>query len=231
MDGEQDGAAAGDTPSADLGESVSMGAPACEYANGFAYSRTAMHSDADRTDEQLMLAYRDGDAAAFDALYLRHKGGVYRYLLRQCASRAEAEELFQDIWLSVVRARREYTVQAKFATYLYRIAHNRLIDHYRRQPKGIPVSFDDDDCAGLQELEMAIDEQPEARLDARRQLQHFRLLLAQLPEAQREAFLLHQESDMTLDQIAAATGVARETAKSRLRYALARLRKGMAGLT
>jgi RNA polymerase sigma-70 factor (ECF subfamily) len=177
-----------------------------------------------------MLRYRDGDAGAFDRLYQRHKGGIYRFLLRQCANAAEAEELFQEVWMNVVRSRRQYAVRAKFTTFLYRVAHNRLIDHWRRRPKGIPVSFDSDECAELEELASASHEQPDARYDASQKIERFKQLLAGLPEAQREAFLLHQETGMSVDQIADATGVNRETAKSRLRYALGKLRHGMQGM-
>ena len=85
----------------------------------------------DARDEDLMLAYAAGDATAFDALYARHKGGLYRYLMRQCGHAGIVDELFQDIWLSAVRARTTYVPSAKFTTWLYRIAHNRLIDHWR----------------------------------------------------------------------------------------------------
>ena len=84
-----------------------------------------------RTDEALMLAYRDGDAAAFEALYARHRAKLFRYLLRQCGRREQADEMFQEIWMSVIRARSNYEVTAKFTTWLYRIAHNRLVDSYR----------------------------------------------------------------------------------------------------
>jgi RNA polymerase sigma-70 factor (ECF subfamily) len=89
-------------------------------------------ADPDDSDEALMLAYRDGDAGAFDVLYARHRGGTYRYLLRQCRNAGLAEEMFQDVWMNLIRARTGYTVQARFTTYLYRIAHNRLMDHFRR---------------------------------------------------------------------------------------------------
>src|SRR5918999_1063332 len=98
-------------------------------------------------DEELMLAYRDGNADAFDQLYRRHKGPLYRYLLRQCRDAAAAEELFQDICMNLVRARSNYAVTARFTTYLYRLAHNRLIDHYRRRAPAALVSFDDEDAA------------------------------------------------------------------------------------
>ena len=82
-------------------------------------------------DEDLMLAYAAGDAAAFDALYARHKGGAYRFVLRGCGHAGVADELFQDVWMNVIRARASYVPSAKFTTWLYRIARNRLIDHRR----------------------------------------------------------------------------------------------------
>jgi RNA polymerase sigma-70 factor, ECF subfamily len=178
------------------------------------------------SDEDLMLAYRDGDAGAFDVLYARHKGGVFRYLLRQCGNRGLAEELFQDVWMNLVRARSGYTVQAKFTTYIYRVAHNRLIDHYRAHSKASLVSFDDD-CPEAEAVPAARADQPEEAAERREQVARLLDLIGELPDAQREAFLLHEEGGMGVDEIAAATGVNRETAKSRLRYALNKLRAGM----
>jgi RNA polymerase sigma factor (sigma-70 family) len=178
-------------------------------------------------DEELMLRYCDGDAGAFDALYERHKGGVFRYLLRQCGNRAIAEELFQDVWMNLIRSRQSYTVQAKFATYLFRLAHNRLVDHYRASRGRAAVSFEEDDCP---EIESIVDERqadPAEALNSKRDAARLLALIERLPEAQREAFLLQQEAEMSVQEIAEATGVSRETAKSRLRYALARLREGM----
>ena len=174
-----------------------------------------------------MLLYRDGDAGAFDALYARHKGGLYRYVLRQCRNAALAEELFQDVWTNLIRARATYTVQAKFTTYLYRLAHNRLIDYYRKHAQADVASFDADDGPALEDLVDERERPPEATFDARRQAAELIRLIDELPPAQREAFLLQQESGMSVEDIAAATGVSRETAKSRLRYALAKLRQGM----
>ena len=168
-----------------------------------------------------MLLYRDGEAGAFDTLYARHKGGLYRYLARQCRDAAVAEELFQDVWMNLIRARSGYTVQAKFTTYLYRLAHNRLIDHYRKHSHVAMVAFEDEDGEALEELPA------DDALDAKRQAGRLLELIAELPEVQREAFLLQQEGGMSVEEIALATGVARETAKSRLRYAMSRLRQGM----
>ena len=94
------------------------------------------------SDEQLMLAFRSGDAAAFETLYKRYRGRMYRYLLRQCGSASVAEELFQDVWMNLIRARERYEIKASFSTYVYQMAHNRLVDYYRKVSGKIPVSYD-----------------------------------------------------------------------------------------
>jgi RNA polymerase sigma-70 factor (ECF subfamily) len=183
------------------------------------------------SDEQLMERYRDGEAGAFDLLYARHKGGLFRYLLRQCGSRGIAEELFQEVWMNLIRARDTYLVRAKFTTYLYCLAHNRLIDHYRLQAGGVPASFDAEDGPVLDDVAGGRADNPALRAEVRQQLQRLLQLVEALPVPQREAFLLQQESDMSVEEIAQTTGVSRETAKSRLRYAIAKLRQGMAGFS
>ena len=96
------------------------------------------------SDEALMLEYRDGNADAFEALYARHKGGLFRYCLRHCRERGAAEETFQDVWIRVIGARQRYEPRAKFTTWLYRIAHNRVIDHYRSDKPGRIRSLDEE---------------------------------------------------------------------------------------
>jgi RNA polymerase sigma factor (sigma-70 family) len=179
-----------------------------------------------RTDEALMLAYRDGEAGAFDVLYGRNRGKLYRYLAHQAA--AHADELFQDVWMRVIGARAGYEVTAKFSTWLFRIAHNRLMDHFRAQGRSL-LEFaeprgDDDDCPALDPPAPASAE-PDALLTRKALAHRILAALEQLPAAQREAFLLAEEGGLSLEEIATATGVGKETAKSRLRYALARLRQ------
>ena len=186
-----------------------------------------MAADENSSDEELMERYRDGDAGAFDLLYGRHRAGVFRYMLRQCGNRSVAEELYQEVWMNLIRARATYAVAAKFTTYLYRLAHNRLIDHYRSQAGRVPLSFEDDDGPAMNEISDGGRTDPALGADQRQQAGRLLQLIDELPEAQREAFLLQQESDMSVEEIAQATGVSRETAKSRLRYALAKLRAGM----
>lgn len=185
------------------------------------------------SDEALMLAYRDGDAAAFEALYRRWRSRLYRYLVRQCGAAAQADELFQDVWLKVVNARKGYEAAAKFSTWLFRIAHNRLIDHYRAQGRSEIVSYDDDpeDADRVASLPAAAaTAQPEALLERKALAQELVRHIEALPAAQRETFLLSEEGELTLEEIAAATGTNRETAKSRLRYAVNKLRSALKDL-
>ena len=179
---------------------------------------------AETRDEDLMLAYAAGDAAAFDALYARHKGGLYRYVLRQCTHAGVAEELFQDVWMNVLRARASYVPSARFATWLYRIAHNRLIDHWRAtgQVELVSAGVDDDDP--LDAIAAARDDEPDAQANARERSTRLYSACAALPAMQREAFLLHQEGGLELAEIAELTGAGVETVKSRIRYAVAKLR-------
>lgn len=172
-------------------------------------------------DEQLMLAYRGGDAGAFEELYRRHRGGLFRFVTRSVRDRAVAEELYQEIWMRAIEARGRYEPQAKFTTWLYAIAHNRLVDHWRK--KGLQlVSLDT-------ESEFAANPgfEPEGILEAKQGLERFARALAALPPAQREAFLLHHEAEMSVAEIARTTGANEEAAKSRLRYAVAKLKEAL----
>jgi RNA polymerase sigma factor (sigma-70 family) len=182
-------------------------------------------------DEDLMLAYAAGDAAAFDVLYTRHKGGVYRYLLRQCRQSGVADELFQDVWMNLIRARASYVPSAKFTTWLYRLAHNRLIDHYRATSHVSLVSADDEAHADtVAALPARADAEPERMAETRELGTRLKHAVAALPVAQREAFLLQQEGGLSLAEIAELTGTGVETIKSRLRYATDKLRGELADL-
>ncbi len=152
---------------------------------------------------------------------------MYRYFLRQCGNAATSEELFQDVWLGLVRARAKYQPTAKFTTYLYTLAHNRVIDFYRQQSRALPKSYSEDALDPLDALEARVQDQPERRAEILEDAERLLQLVAELPEAQREAFVMRQEAGMSIEQIAAATAVNHETAKSRLRYALAKLRAGL----
>jgi RNA polymerase sigma factor (sigma-70 family) len=177
------------------------------------------------SDEELMLAYARGDAAAFETLYGRHKGPVFRFVLRSVKGNAEAEEIFQDVWMRAIEARGRYQPKAKFTTWLYTIAHNRLVDHWRA--KGltlVSVDGDGDDEAETQ-LPAGPSAEPQRRAEGRQTVRRLLDAIASLPAVQREAFLLHEESGLSVAEIAAVSGVNEETAKSRIRYAMNKLRE------
>jgi RNA polymerase sigma-70 factor (ECF subfamily) len=184
--------------------------------------------DGEARDEDLMLAYAAGDAAAFDRLYARHKGGVYRYVLRHVRNAGRADELFQDVWMNVIRVRATYAPTARYTTWLYTLAHNRIVDHWRASGQAKLVSLDDDDDpdprAHVEAIHGPRGDEPETRVAGRQIGARLTAALATLPPAQREAFLLHKEGGLSLAEIAQVTGAGAETVKSRLRYALARLR-------
>lgn len=173
-----------------------------------------------------MLRYAAGDAAAFDVLYARHKGALYRFILRQCRDAGRAEELFQDVWMKAIGARERYRPDAKFRTWLFTIAHNALMDHFRKQAHSdAPAMVDEDDESVVVHLPAARTMEPLVMVASKRTGEAILRALEQLPPAQREVFLLYQEGELSVEEIAKATGVGFEAAKSRLRYAVAKLRE------
>ena len=176
---------------------------------------------AELTDEELMLAYGAGDAAAFEQLYARHRGPLFRFMLHQVREHGTAEELYQDVWQRVITARERYQPEARFSTWLFQIAHNRLTDHWRAQShRPLPPAD------AVERAEREPDPQtPERQLSAFEERRRLQLALAELPADQREVVLLRLEQELSLEQIGEITGVGRETVKSRLRYALDKLRQ------
>ena len=167
-----------------------------------------------------MQAYSGGDAAAFEPLYRRHKDALYRYLLRASGSPDVAAEVFQDTWKNLIAARTRYRPDAPFGAYLFKLARNRLMDHFRAQRPTEEVS---------EELPAPDTERPDHTAERSALARRLLAALADLPAEQREIIVLREERELTLEQIAEIQGVGRETVKSRLRYALAKLRQALPG--
>ena len=183
-----------------------------------------MSTEAD-SDEALMLRYADGDMAAFQSLYQRHRGGLYRYFLRQ-SDAGTCDELFQDVWARVIQARKRYQPDARFSTWLYTLAHNRLVDHWRQTGRR-PLSESDIDACEQMDCAGTSPSDPLRLAGLRECIEQLLALVASLPDMQRQAFLLKHEAGLTLAQIAEAMQARTETTKSRLRYAMDRLRAAM----
>lgn len=177
--------------------------------------------DDEISDESLMQAFADGRADAFETLYARHRGGLFRFLQRQLKQTALTEELFQDVWQRVIAARSRYRPEARFSTWLYAIAHNRLNDHWRAQRHRPEPPAD----ADLRLANARSPDDPERNLSSFEQRRRLQLAIEALPPEQREVLILRLEQCLSMEEIAAITGTGRETVKSRLRYAMDKLRE------
>lgn len=190
-----------------------------------------MTDEAVPADEALMQAFAAGDARAFETLYDRHALGVWRFVQRSVHDPALADDLVQDVWFSLVRQAPQYQPRARFRTWLFTLAHHRMVDHWRTHKSHASLDAETEDGATLADT-LAADSGfgPVRQLQSREQAQALLDALAALPLAQREAFLLQAEGGLSLTEIAQATGVNTEIAKSRLRYARERLRQTLAAL-
>jgi RNA polymerase sigma factor (sigma-70 family) len=181
-------------------------------------------------DEDLMRAYAQGDMAAFDELYSRNEGALFRFVRRVLGAplAAQADEVFQDTWMRIVTARESFVPQgASWRTWAFTIAHNLAIDRLRTSGREVSVTPHDEGDEPFDWLEGAIDASHPSSEDeafwraAGRQMLH---CLDELPDVQRAAFLLHHEDGASVEDMARQLGLPFETAKSRLRYALKKLR-------
>ena len=183
----------------------------------------------DEADEVLMVAYQRGEVRAFEVLLDRHKRPVFNFILRYVGSRETAEDLMQETFLRVIKGAAAYQRQAKFTTWLYTIARNLCVDQSRRakhrkaQSLDAPMSSSDDSGTLLDVI-------PSSGIasDRRTESNHLQIrlhqALANLSEEQREVFLMREFLDMPFKDIASVVGVPENTVKSRMRYALEKLR-------
>jgi len=184
--------------------------------------------DAGETDEALMARYARGEVGAFEALYRRHEMRTWRYLTRNIGNRATADELMQDVWFAVARQAPTYRATARFTTWLFTIAHNRMIDWMRtNRTQASLESLGYEAGSVIVQLTAEPSAGPLAAVQAEEESSALAAALGELPPEQREAFLMQVEGDLGVEEIAAITGVSFETAKSRLRYARAKLKQSL----
>ena len=176
------------------------------------------------SDESLMLQYQQGDQRAFETLYRRYKDVLYRYFVKHCSDSHQSEELYQEVWIKLINSSARYEPKAKFKTYLFTIAHNTLIDFYRKSKPSSVVEYDDEEMKQAPQSIPATLALPEDEFTLKQKVKLFMQALDELPANQKEAALLHFEQDMNVQEIAEITKVNPETAKSRLRYAKNKLK-------
>ncbi len=188
----------------------------------------------DLADEDLMVRYAAGDVASFEVLLERHRTPVFNFVLRSCRRKDVAEELLQEIFLRVVKQAGGYKRKAKFTTWLYTIARNLCIDHARRMTHRQEKSLDEPaggrsagDTTGAPLVSLVPDKGsgPESLLADRQFAGALYEALDELPEEQREVFLMRERQNLKFREIAQIVGVPENTVKSRMRYALEYLRE------
>ncbi len=185
----------------------------------------------DLADEDLMVKYLDGDARAFETVYERRREGLRWFFQRQCGSTGVGQELAQEVWFKLIRACQngQYTVEAKFTTFLYRIARNALIDWYRSNGdvKTVQLHEGGDDDEPEMEFEDEDARDPEQLYADKEHMQSVMASIDELPAVQKTTLLMYLEGEMSYDDIAVAMNTKRETVKTRLRYARAALKKAV----
>ena len=183
------------------------------------------------SDEDLMRKFCAGDGKAFQALYARHEKPLYRYLRRVLGTGlcAQVDEVFQDAWMRLVDARESWQPRdgVAFKTWLYTLAHHRAVDILRKSGREVSSDegwLDDENETSWQLWPASSAEQPEQQAFWRKAGQQLLHCLDGLPALQRAVFLLHHEDGLSLDEMTQVLNAEFETVKSRLRYALSKLR-------
>jgi RNA polymerase sigma-70 factor (ECF subfamily) len=188
---------------------------------------------ADASDAELLRAYRAGSAAAFARLYDRHDRASFDFVRRMMgfADDAEAEDLHQEVWIAVARAADSFDeAKSRFATWLFTIARNKVMDRFRRTSGVVHLGGESGELA-LEELAGDAALSPEHIAENAQLAAAIVKEVQALPFVQRETFVLFAQSELALEEVAQITGVGLETAKSRLRYARRALRSRLAGWT
>jgi RNA polymerase sigma-70 factor (ECF subfamily) len=184
-----------------------------------------------------MTAYQQGDVAAFAELVARHEKPLWNFLRRFVRDPATAEDLLQETFMRVVKGAAEWKASSKFSTWLYTIGRNLCVDHARRATHRKALSLDgqsagqaDEGAPRLHEQLSGADPGGERRALDRELGVRLDRAIAALPEPQREVFVMREVLDLPFAEIALAVGASEPTVKSRMRYALERLRSELGAL-
>ncbi len=178
------------------------------------------------SDEELLSLYCKGNSTAFDSLYNRHRDSLYRFILRQNNNiTSVAEEVFQEVWINVINNKKQFRNESKFSTWLYKIARNKLIDHSRKATSRKDKFHDSIDTEAVK----SDSPEPDKKTQLEICIELLQSFVLQLPTEQKEAFVLKHDTNKSIDDLASITNTTHETFKSRLRYAMKKLRDWLPG--
>lgn len=177
-------------------------------------------------DQELVQAYIQGDQAAIESLINRHRSKVYTYILLTIKNQQLAEDLFQETFIKVIQSLRagKYRDNGRFLSWVIRIAHNLIIDHFRKEKQMNSVSNDDTEVDLFNSKKLSDDNIEELIISSQIKTE-IRILINELPDDQREVVLLRHYGGLSFKEIADQTDVSINTALGRMRYALINLRK------
>jgi len=185
----------------------------------------------EKTDEELLAEFQQGDAGAFERLLRRHRGPLYTFFVRMLGDRARAEDLAQETFLRIVKGSAAWEHRARFQTWLYTIARNLCVDAARRERFRRAESLDAQDGeegAAMGDSVASDGPAPDRAAQSERLRPLLQRALLALPAEQREVFVLREQAGLPFKEIAELSGVNENTVKSRMRYALLGLRKALA---
>ncbi len=177
-------------------------------------------------DQELVQAYIKGDPSAIETLITRHRSKVYTYILLTIKNQQLAEDLFQETFIKVIQSLRggKYKDNGRFLSWVIRIAHNLIIDHFRKEKQMNSISNDDTEVDLFNSKKFS-DKNIEEIIVSSQIRSELRTLINELPADQREVVLLRHYGELSFKEIADQTGVSINTALGRMRYALINLRK------
>ena len=178
------------------------------------------------SDQDLVQAYLQGDQSAIEKLIRRHRSKVYTYILLTIKNQQLAEDLFQETFIKVIQSLRDgkYRDNGRFLSWVIRISHNLIIDHFRKEKQMNSVSNDDSEVDLFNSKKLS-DHNIEELIVNNQIRSEIRLLINELPDDQREVVLLRHYGGLSFKEIAEQTEVSINTALGRMRYALINLRK------
>jgi RNA polymerase sigma-70 factor (ECF subfamily) len=180
-------------------------------------------------DARLFVAYAKGDLGAFDALYRKYRSGVFRHIYRMVGNRATAEEIHNEVWITVIKRKKDYEPKSKFVTFLNLIARSRVIEYYRKTGRMVSTSSMDEETGLVDSIGGNEPNQLDVALSAE-MVTRFKECLQTLPDAQRIVFIYREEAELAWAEIAEFIAAPPETARARHRYAVDKLRHCMGDL-